>query len=109
MSDPLPPEVMPTPVPRAANTLVIDQSCRTNADCAVKNVGSCCGAMPACVNRNSRTDPAAVQAQCAKDGRVSACMTNPVTACTCANGRCFGESEPVGGWINGMAPPQTDR
>lgn len=117
MSDPLPPEPMPSevkssegkPSASANNPGVINQSCRTNADCVVKDVGSCCGAMPACVNRSSRPDPAAVQAQCAKAGRVSACISNPITACTCANGRCTAEQEPAGGWTNGMAPPQTDR
>ncbi len=109
MSDPLPPEVMPTPV-TAGKQVVIDQSCKTNADCVVRNVGSCCGAMPACVNKNSAVpDPAAVQAQCAKEGRVSTCGFNPITACTCANGQCVSEQEPVGGWINGAAPPHTDR
>lgn len=108
MSDPLPPEVMPAPAP-AHSQVVIDQSCRTNADCVVKDVGSCCGATPACVNRNSPTGPAAVQAQCAREGRVSACMSNPITACTCANETCVSEREPVGGWINGAAPPRDDR
>ncbi|MEJ7747206.1 MAG: hypothetical protein WKF61_10765, partial [Luteimonas sp.] len=71
----MPSKVMPSASPNTP--VVINQSCRTNADCVVKDVGSCCGAMPACVNRNSRPDPAAVQAQCAKAGRVSACISNP--------------------------------
>ncbi|MCY7354703.1 MAG: hypothetical protein LH470_06435 [Lysobacter sp.] len=109
MSDPLPPEVMPMPA-STTKPPVIDQSCKTSADCVVKDVGSCCGAMPACVNRNSAVpNPAVVQAQCAREGRVSTCMSNPITACLCANGQCVSEQEPVGGWINGAPPPQTDR
>jgi len=105
MSGALPPELA-TQVSRPPT---IDQSCKTSADCVVKDVGSCCGAMPACVNRNSRTDPAAVQAECARKGMSSVCGFNDITACTCANGQCVSEQEPVGGWINGAAPPQTDR
>ena len=107
MSDPLPPErALPT---TTRNPPKIDQTCKTNADCVVKDVGSCCGAMPACVNRNMRTDPAAVQAECARKGMSSVCGFNEITACTCAGGQCISEQEPVGGWINGAAPPQTDR
>lgn len=81
MSRPLPPEQVATPV-------ALDRSCRTDADCAVKNVGNCCGAMPACVNRNSPTDPAAVQAECARKGIVSACGFQPVDSCSCTAGTC---------------------
>lgn len=48
-------------LPPAATTpaaVVIDRSCRSDADCTVKNVGNCCGAYPACVNVTSPTDPA---------------------------------------------------
>lgn len=86
MSDPLPPERMPDAA--AANPPTIDRSCRTSADCVVKNVGNCCGAMPACVNTNARTDPAAVQAQCAREGISSVCGFKDVTACTCVAGTC---------------------
>jgi hypothetical protein len=86
MSDPLPPERVPDA--SAANPPALDRSCRTSADCAVKNVGNCCGAMPACVNTNARTDPAAVQAQCARDGISGVCGFKDVTACTCVAGTC---------------------
>lgn len=86
MSDPLPPE--PVPEPAAFDPSSPDRSCRTSADCAVKNVGNCCGAMPACVNRNARTDPAAVKAQCERAGMASICGFKEVTACTCVAGTC---------------------
>ena len=74
------------PVRGAMPTL--DVSCRTNDDCAVKNVGNCCGAMPACVNKDSPTDPAAVQAQCAREGRMSVCGFREISSCRCNAGRC---------------------
>lgn len=85
MSDPLPPEPLPTTGARAP---VLDRSCRTSADCEVKNVGNCCGQMPACVNRNSPTDPAAVQAECAREGRMGVCGFKDVSACECVAGTC---------------------
>jgi hypothetical protein len=83
MSDPLPPEKVSDATPPA-----LDRSCRTASDCAVKNVGNCCGMQPACVNVNSPTDPAAVQAQCAREGRMSVCGFKPVEACECVAGKC---------------------
>ncbi|MEL1265610.1 hypothetical protein [Pseudoxanthomonas putridarboris] len=81
MSSPYPPREVATP----AN---VDYSCRSNADCAVKDVGNCCGAMPACVNKDSPTDPQAVQAQCAASGRMGICGFVDITACQCVSGRC---------------------
>ncbi len=104
MSGPLPRELAPP----ASRPPAIDQTCKTNADCEVKDVGSCCGAMPACVNRNSRTNPAAVQAECARKSMSSVCGFNEITACTCVNERCISEQEPVGGWINGTPAPQAN-
>lgn len=78
--------------PREAGAVTVDYACRTSADCAVKNVGNCCGAMPACVNKDSPTDPQGVQAQCAASGRMSVCGFAEVTACQCVSGRC--ESAP---------------
>ena len=79
---PLPPRVLPEPVK-------LDYHCTSDADCAVKDIGNCCGTYPACVNKDSPTDPAAVQAQCAKQGRVSACGFQPIDACSCTQGQCI--------------------
>jgi hypothetical protein len=81
MSSPTPPRVA-----KQAVTLV--SSCKTSADCAVKNVGNCCGAMPACVNKDSPTDPAAVQAQCNAKGMMGICGFQEISACQCQNGQC---------------------
>ncbi|WP_425477100.1 hypothetical protein [Luteimonas cucumeris] len=73
---------------RSGSPPQLDYSCSSNADCAVKNVGNCCGAMPACVNKDSPTDPAAVSAQCARRGMMGVCGFREISACQCSNGRC---------------------
>ncbi|MBD9469839.1 hypothetical protein [Pseudoxanthomonas sp. PXM01] len=95
----LPPASTPSPKPtggnqppREAGAVTVDYACKTSADCAVKNVGNCCGAMPACVNKNSPTDPQGVQAQCAASGRMGICGFADVTACQCVSGRCESDS-----------------
>ena len=100
VSDPLPPE--------RTQTVQVDRSCRTDADCVVKDVGSCCGAMPACVNRNSPTDPAGVRAACSEKNRASVCGFNEITACHCVRGQCASEQVPVGGWTDDPPPPKPE-
>jgi hypothetical protein len=83
------------PAPGTASAIVagpvrVDRSCTTDADCTVKDVGNCCGYYPACVNVNSPTDPAAVRAQCAKDGRVSVCGFPAISHCQCVDLQCQG-------------------
>lgn len=80
----------PTPVEHAGNATPMspDRTCKTDADCAVKDVGSCCGTLPLCVNKDAKVDPTAVRAQCAKDGMASICGFQPVSGCTCTKGRC---------------------
>ncbi len=82
------PDTMETtaPAPKSADSL--GRSCNTNSDCAVKDVGNCCGAYPMCVNKDTRTDPAAVRAQCAKDGMASICGFQEVSGCQCVKGQC---------------------
>lgn len=80
-STPYPPRVLP-------RATTVDSTCKTSADCAVKDVGNCCGAMPACVNKDSPTDPAAVKAQCQAKGMMGACGFREITACQCDNGQC---------------------
>ena len=81
MSSPLPPRLV-------KEAVTVDTTCKSNADCAVKNVGNCCGAMPACVNKDSPTDPAAVQAQCNAKGMMGVCGFKEISACQCDNGQC---------------------
>ena len=90
MSDPYPPVKVGGRAP-----VQVDRGCRIDANCAVKNVGNCCGAMPACVNTNSPTDPAGVQAQCAKDGMASVCGFAEIEGCRCAEGTCVATAAPL--------------
>jgi hypothetical protein len=82
---PLPPERIDRPA-------AIDTTCRTDADCVVKDVGNCCGYYPACVNATSPTDPKGVQAECAKKGLASVCGFREISSCTCSQGHCEGAS-----------------
>ncbi len=66
----------------------VDDSCTTDADCAVKNVGNCCGYYPACVNKNSPTFPEQVKAECAKNDMQSVCGFRDIASCQCVDGRC---------------------
>ncbi|MDQ3206896.1 MAG: hypothetical protein M3Q40_10435 [Pseudomonadota bacterium] len=97
MSDPLPPveAVSPDAAARGASDSVVDFSCRTSDDCAIKDIGSCCGARPACVNAGSPADPEAVQAACAESGMVSTCGFPAISSCQCVQGTCEGNSGAV--------------
>ena len=66
----------------------VDYSCKTAADCAVKDVGNCCGHYPACVNKDSPTFPEQVKAQCAESGMSSICGFQEIGGCDCVEGRC---------------------
>ena len=66
----------------------VDYSCTTDADCAVKDVGNCCGYYPACVNTNSPTFPEQVKAECAKNDMQSVCGFRDIQGCACVEGRC---------------------
>ena len=71
----------------------VDRSCRLDSDCAVKNVGNCCGYQPACVNADAQVDPQAVQADCARRGLAGVCGFQEIEACSCVAARC----EPANG------------
>lgn len=90
MSSPLPATPMPAEpaAPAVAGVPDLDRSCRVDADCAVKNVGSCCGYSPACVNTGAQPDPAAVQAACAESGMAGVCGFEEIEACACVANTC---------------------
>ena len=71
----------------------VNYSCRVDADCAVKDVGNCCGAYPACVNRDSPTFPDRVKAQCAKNHQVGVCNYPVIAGCQCVESRCAAASD----------------
>ena len=84
MPEPSPPIERPAPPADAGRT------CTTDADCAVKDAGSCCGVRPVCVNKDTPTFPEQVKAKCAKDGRVGTCGFLAISSCQCVAGKCEG-------------------
>ncbi|TYT23126.1 hypothetical protein FZO89_17970 [Luteimonas viscosa] len=90
--DPAPPVTSPA---LPATPGVPDASCRIAGDCAVKNVGNCCGYFPACVNKDSPIDPDAVRAQCERSGMSSVCGWKDIQACDCVQGRCQAVDGPI--------------
>jgi len=100
-SRPAPPKGGPLPPQRVVETVSLDRSCQADADCVVKDIGSCCGAFPSCVNRNSPTDPDAVQAACDKNGQAAHCSRRVLEQCACRQGQCVAAGKtPVGGWVD---------
>jgi hypothetical protein len=72
----------------AAKNNVINFACQTAADCAVKDVGSCCGYTPSCVNIDSPTFPEQVAADCEREGTSGICGFRDVARCECVEARC---------------------
>ncbi len=97
------PPPMSTPLPARKTPVKVDTHCTGDAQCVVKNVGSCCGQKPACVNVDSPTDPAAVQAQCQASGRMGICGFRQITACQCQAGTCM-PADDGPGVSNGSIP-----
>ncbi|SEL74337.1 hypothetical protein SAMN05428989_2391 [Pseudoxanthomonas sp. GM95] len=95
--------VTAAPSPAPTTPVKVDTSCKRDADCAVKNVGSCCGELPACVNADSPTDPAAVQAQCQASGRMGICGFRQISACQCQAGTCQPANDGTG-LLNSPSP-----
>jgi hypothetical protein len=69
--------------------------CVSDADCAVKDVGSCCGYNPRCVATSSTPDPAAARAHCAAEGRVGNCGFREPAGCQCTQGHCSAVAAPA--------------
>lgn len=66
------------------------RACRVDADCAIKDAGSCCGFRPVCVNKDTPTFPEKVKAACANEGRVGICGFQAIDGCQCVAGKCAG-------------------
>jgi hypothetical protein len=77
----------------------VDYTCKVDADCAVKDVGNCCGRYPACVNRESPTFPDRVKAECAKKGEMGICGFPEIKGCACVEGRCASRGDEGGSVI----------
>jgi hypothetical protein len=71
-------------------------TCQSAADCAVKDVGNCCGHYPACVHKDQPVDPEAVQARCKAEERSSICGFPEITACVCVDSQCVNSGTGIG-------------
>jgi hypothetical protein len=82
----------PAGVDSAASPLpelpALNLRCQTDADCTVKNIGNCCGYLPACVNKASPTAPDLVLARCAASSEEPICDHPMIYACLCEQGIC---------------------
>ena len=84
----------PTATPAPADIPEVDIHCDVDADCQVKDIGSCCGYYPRCVNKDSQTFADEVKAQCAKEGRSGVCGFPSVAGCRCVEHQCVNEVGP---------------
>lgn len=75
----------------------VDYRCAKDSDCAVKDVGNCCGYYPACVNAASPTFPERVREECARDGVSGICGFPVISGCRCVAGRCESDGGGSGG------------
>ena len=97
------------PLPAERVALKIDRSCRADADCAVKDVRNCCGAMPACVNVDAKIDPSRVQEDCKRGGGFAVCGFPAIEGCKCASGQCVALTKPIDPSIDpAPAPPEKE-
>ncbi|MGQ0801361.1 MAG: hypothetical protein ACT4NL_14785 [Pseudomarimonas sp.] len=84
----------------AASPTQVNLSCKTNADCTIKDVGNCCGYFPACVNTASPTFPEQVRAACAKEGTASICGFADISSCECVDSQCRAASADAPAAVN---------
>lgn len=85
---PMRPTIATASAAPANKSNALDDRCNSNADCVVKDVGSCCGYRPACLNRDSPTFADAVKARCKAESRMGMCGGIAVSGCQCSNGHC---------------------
>jgi hypothetical protein len=66
----------------------LDRSCSVDADCAVMNVGNCCGYYPGCLNKAATPDPERVSRLCAENDMAGICGFPSIENCSCIGGQC---------------------
>lgn len=98
LGSPTTPALDPAPDPTPASSLAevtglnvhagIRTDCQVDSDCAVVDIGNCCGSYPACVRAGSQVDPAAVQAECGERDLAGICGFPVIDNCVCSTGRC---------------------
>jgi len=74
---------------------LIDQYfCNTNSDCEIKDIGSCCGEYPRCVNKEFIPDIDAVINECKESGISSTCEFPVIIYCACIKNSCVSNDNP---------------
>lgn len=107
-----PPPPIGQPVPRdgqdplaLAGHAGLRYDCSEDAQCTVMDIGNCCGTYPACVNSESRPDPAAVARECAERGLAGICGFPVIESCACVANRCEARGPDPGGSVTGERTP----
>lgn len=73
----------------------IDYSCERALDCEIKDVHSCCGYYPKCVNKNTTVNASIVQELCNQVSFTGHCGYLDIKSCKCENKKCVGSEEVV--------------
>jgi len=69
--------------------------CNSNADCEIKNVGSCCGEYLSCVNKDVIPDVEAVNKRCEESGISSICDYPVLIYCACVKNKCVSNEQSI--------------
>ncbi|MDD5194039.1 MAG: hypothetical protein PHF67_05675 [Candidatus Nanoarchaeia archaeon] len=73
----------------------IDYSCERALDCEIKDIHSCCGYYPKCVNKNSIANATLVSELCSSVSNTGYCGYKNIQSCKCENKKCVGSEEAV--------------
>lgn len=76
------------PLALAQTITPVDYSCGAHSDCAIKNVGNCCGYYPKCVNKDFTPGVSCLNST----GMVGVCGYPDINSCFCQDGQCKGNT-----------------
>lgn len=68
----------------------IDYSCRSDADCTIKDIRNCCGYYPKCVNSNAVPNQELVIDLCEISESMPICGFQTINNCVCIDNTCQG-------------------
>jgi len=77
-----------TPETMEAYYQELQQGCKEDTDCEIKDIGNCCGNMPGCVLKEKTPDLFVLKSICKREQVMGICGFKPVSTCICENGRC---------------------
>lgn len=81
--------------PPQTSDLIDPNFCNTTSDCEIKDIGSCCGEYPSCVNKDFIPDIEAVINECEESGISSTCEFPVLIYCVCIENSCVSNEEPI--------------